>query len=419
MKFDTVSIVSVDTANNVLAADQDKLITGFRYRERHVRVEGEFGPWRIVKGGSGQLLHVEVPFASGRMQGSGKAVDLTGVVMKIELALKLIPVPETPDQKHLVFDIEDALERANSKEGAHALRIVDPSGKIPSLKLNVVREVVPTCLSKHVDKVSFVFASVATKTTGGLEMPHNAWRYVELGDGSAYLAIMGCETAITDTTMDPKLIKPKLDRIFALSKHAVQNRIILPYLNNSFKPKAHFKYNPKSKVIANSKPIKLPKMEHGIWWVDPTINSITFTLVPGHLRCVVKTVSKMPLWTTFNCDLTMNMPLKVVNHKVQFAVDPKPGVTHSVGLPPGLDVLVGWFVNWIVGFFHEPIVALLSNISKRMQSLNSPSVQPVSWLGLPDFRVDKSGLGDWLWLGEAQDLEPGHVERKATIEMAQ
>lgn len=389
--MDTVSVISAALANRALAAGANRLITTFDYREGRVRLQGTFGPWQIVPGGSGRLLRVDLPIKTGTANGlrGQRTKSLGGLTVRVDLSLRLIPAPTGGGVHDLCFDIEGS---GGSGGAALPLTVIDPEEILTPVERSALASAMGACLSAHAADISFVFAQVGRAGAGPLSMPNHDWRYVETGDGTGYLAIAGALGAISgDEDFDPELLKGEAQAVFALSYRAFYERILLPYLQSSFRPKAGFKLSG-AKIVSTSS-IRLPEQTSGVWWVKPTITGLSFVLKKGALEVTAVTRSEMPLWTTFDCTVVSTLPFVLnAKHDMRFQPDPKPKVTYSVGLPPVLDTLIGWFVNWIVGFFDAPIKAMVSGIATGMQSMNSRAGQPVSWTGIRDFETDAAEL---------------------------
>ena len=389
--MDTVSVIATSLANKSLAGSANTLVTEFSYREGDAKIAGRFGPWQIVAGGSGKQLHVDIPITSGEISGLPRKpkISLSGLTARVTLSLRLIPAPTGKDVHHLCFDIEDTLAQNGA---AVPLAIIDPDNRLSTIESRVLGESLSASLSENADDISYVFAQVGKAGAGPLEMPHHDWQYIETGDGKSFLAITGALLPISgEEDFDPLLLKNDANAVFALSKKAFCERILLPYLKSSFRPKCSFAI--KKQQIVSTKPVHLPRLKSGLWWVEPTISKLTFELKKGELTVTAKTKSKMPLGTKFDCTVVSHLKYHLdARHQVGFQTDPKPKVTYSVGLPGVLDTLIGWFVNWIVSFFHKPIVKMVSGIATALQGMNSRAGQPVSWTGQRDFQTEKAEL---------------------------
>lgn len=398
MGQDIVSLVSIELINEALAKNADKLITGFHFRENGIDLEGTFGPWQIIRGGAPKLLNVRVPIEEGRIEGlsGSKAIDLSGLALVLQLALRLIPSPSGKGGKDLRFDV--IREGMLAAPPVAPIEIIDPDGRLTAMQKAVLNEAITSCLSAHLPKISYVFASVDAAGNSAFAMPNSNWRYEETGDGRAYLAIMGALDDKAGEGVDPLLVKDGAEMAFAVSKKAFLGKLLHPYLSQNFKPRASFAYHNAQQTVSLTSKVSLPELKQGIWWVRPTITELVFSLSKGALDVKAVSVSEMPLWTTFKSTVRPHMPFTVRGGKVAFTPDRNPKEEHSVGLPGALDWLIGWFVNWIVSFFDKAITSVVQSITTHMQVLNTPGMQPVRWNGVSEFRSDMGELGDCFWL---------------------
>lgn len=89
--WDTISIIKKEKINKALELNWGKLNPSFNYESEGVSVCGQFSSWSIVDGGGGQLLRIQMPIQSGKLETPEKQFNLDGCTAYIDVSLSLIP----------------------------------------------------------------------------------------------------------------------------------------------------------------------------------------------------------------------------------------------------------------------------------------------------------------------------------------
>src|SRR3954454_20448278 len=107
--WDTVFVAAVDKINQALAGAGDVLIQTFTFTEDGVRASGTFGAWSIVPGGSGELLHLCFPIASGQFTRAPgvPAINLAGSKVVLQVPLRWLEGQDAKDTRELAFDLRE------------------------------------------------------------------------------------------------------------------------------------------------------------------------------------------------------------------------------------------------------------------------------------------------------------------------
>jgi hypothetical protein len=192
--WDTTSALDIDLVNQALEAEQEGLVNRFLHIRDNIVLRGLFGPWQIVRGGSMRLLHMDLHIRSGQARGirtkGTRPVELGGMILHVEIPLRMVPSPDGKAPAQLRFVIrEDDPEEVGK---ITALGLTDPHGQLDEMELRAVA----TCPDR---------LPVGASRQGGLRLcrghahkagswaatPHIDWAMLETGDGRAYLAILG------------------------------------------------------------------------------------------------------------------------------------------------------------------------------------------------------------------------------------
>jgi hypothetical protein len=402
--WDMVSVVPMERVNAAMAASSDTPVD-FSYRERPLLIEGRFGPWRIVPGGSVQLLHVDIPIAEGRYldaQGRPPIVDLAGLVLRVELALRLIPAPDEPGAQDLVFDVaRDGLDTALPP--VRPLMLEGGEARMGAQASRVLMLALASCLSAHPDRISHVFAR--TRTSGPMDMAHHDWAWLETTKGG-HLAMFG---SIADPTpdmrpdhADPRLLNDGRSRAFALSDKTFFTRVLGPWMNDGFRPRGRFNIGAKGVSLAT--PLALPPRKEAGYLLRPVLHRLTFVRKGAGLRLSVYCMTRLDGHSiTLHTEMTMTLPFAfdAKTGTVLLRPDPKPQSktwAEGGGIWGQIEALIA---NFVLLFLQDSIAALASSIAKAMHRMNTGDVPPVAWRGQPAFKASTAALEDCFYFAEA------------------
>ena len=242
--WDLVSLVDVALINERLREAAGDVVQRFQYKEENLRIRGVFGPWQIVPGGSRQKLHVDLPLKSGELRlhpGMQTRYPLKGLVLRVELALRIIEPTQEAGPRNLMFNL-DRTGLMGAEQPVTVVELFDPEGRIPEDDKRILSISLAACLKKHQDKIKFVFASVTS--TAGLSMPNLDWAYLETGGAGQYLAIAGAldpmPADLEADSIGDGLILPDMQGALGLSGRTLCQKVIAPSMNQTFKPQNSF-----------------------------------------------------------------------------------------------------------------------------------------------------------------------------------
>lgn len=419
--WDIVSVVPADRVNAAMAASGARPAE-FSYTEQPLKIEGRFGPWRIVPGGSVQLLHVDLPIAEGRytdVQGTPPSADLAGLVLRVELALRLVPAPEDPGARDLVFDVvRDGLDTALPP--VRALSLDGGEARLGPQASRVLMMALAACLSAHPDRIGFVFARA--RTTGPMEMAHHDWAWLETTKGN-HLTILGSVVPpgpdMRPDHVDPRLLGNGQTRAFALSDRAFFMHVLGPWMNDGFRPRGKFRASSASVTLAS--PLSLPPRKEGSYVLHTVLHRLDFRRKGAGLQAAVIAQTRIKgasIVLHTEMLMAMRFAFDAKAGTVLLHPDPKPKTkswAEGAGFWGRFEAIIA---NIVLLFMQESISAMAGSIAKSMHRMNTDAVRPITWHGQPTFKPASAVLDDCFFFAEAVNLaisedapSPGMLKR--------
>jgi len=408
--WDTVTALSVGAVNRALAANSNQLIQEFKVSGEtfgnSYELQGEFGPWQVVAGGSGSLLRLSVPIATGSIRpGVGAVVDLAGSTAVLEVSLDLLPTADGRSQ-HLVF----ALDRAATTGAVPQPGAVTPvslsapaaaTAELGTLGVELVLDGVAQALASDASAVSYVLASVnlvPPTANSWLTPVQSAYVYQEVIGAGSYLAILSTvssrDIAQLPRTVDPELFSGGGDAAFAISEDLFLEQLIRPALPQVFGGSADascFGYDPVKHVITAARQFGIAEVKEGAIWYTPNVTTLSLGVVGGALAMAVNGTCDLKAGISMDFWVTSQYPMiyQPATARISFGGDPHATSGHSAHIP-------WWF--WAGGLLVEAITqivvsvitdSLSSELSSRFGSVGLAALagQPVAWQGMSQFDV--------------------------------
>jgi hypothetical protein len=407
--WDTTSALDIDLVNQALEAEQEGLVNRFLHIRDNIVLRGLFGPWQIVRGGSMRLLHMDLHIRSGQARGirtkGTRPVELGGMILHVEIPLRMVPSPDgkTPAQLRFIIREDDPEEVGKIT----ALGLTDPHGQLDEMELELLQLALTDCLSAHLDKVAFVFAAVTPHKAGSwAATPHIDWAALETGDGRAYLAILGAlgqpTPEMEPDKIDPDLIVGEGTAYHAFSPRLYASQMLVPWLNANFKPKASFKAAGATAKLAA--PVSLSKIDTPVGKKTPVLRRLEFSMKKGGMGIFVKSTVDVGGGVTIHVEVTMFLPM-ILNAKtgiVGLRPDPKPKTKHWTEGHGPFGGFVKLFVDLILDITGTNVAAIAKGVATKMQSINTPAAQPVVWTGTRGFVATKAECDGVIFLADTR-----------------
>ncbi len=409
--WDTASVVQVAQLNKALASAKNPCLHVFSSQlGSEATASGEIGTWALV-GGSGDLLHLELPLTTGSITTGSGATKMTttfkDISVILEITLTLLPSNVQKEQQDLLFNFKKVgKSRSPGEDGVIVpLQMNDPNHQLKDEQTALLPVLVAQYLVDHASTISFVFASL------NLAKPaNNSWltpikfgySYYQEQSGTGYIVIYGVVTdrdvSKLNRQVDPLLIKGSAIAFYAISDAMLLKHVILPLLPNSYTYRdthGAFTFDPASNSIKNTKGIYVQSIKNGLLWYYPIINSLQVTVTGNALRTSATGTCNMYMGITLNFSVTTNCQAVFDDKQatLSFAKDPNPQKSHSTSwawyayLWGGADLIE---LIIVAAISDELSTSLNASISKTGLAQAMP--QSVKWAGLENFTIQGGEL---------------------------
>jgi hypothetical protein len=421
--WDTVFVADIREINQALAKDAGRSVETFRFDEHGFHIEGTFGAWEIVPGGSGDLLDLQITIAAGSlsMEGLAQPVDLAGVKVVLTVSLRFLPAPDASQTKVLTFHFDSVADHNTTAPGAGVVsfhKTIAPDGLLTPLQQTAVGMAIASALVHHAAQVSFVFAAVnplAATQAPWLQPRHLAYCYADVvGTGAQMLSILcvNAERPISDLPrqLDPGLLAPDQNAGLALSESLFLANVLIPALAQSFRtPVANFRpgtvpgLNQQGVLLANKFP--LPAVHKAGQTYTPWINALTAVVEDTRVQLEVHGTCdmKMNIRMDFRANSTLGATFMPATGSLAFSTIGSP-VFHKHIHVPWYDHLFDIF-GLVAEVILDVTVAVIGNeLGKSIAQVSSAreisSCAPnlVGWLGGTKFTPTQGGLATSLYL---------------------
>lgn len=407
--WDTSYATSATAINDALAVT-DEVLDNIEFTRDGVALHCRLGSWRIISGGAGELLHLEIPILSGCVGMAGNpGTDLAGIAVQLEINLRFLP-SDVSNHQQLNFNFQSVgVFGTPSAPGAVTpLRVIDPDQRLAFQEGAVLCLAIAQCLVERADAISFKFAEinlVAPDTANSWLTPVEcAYAFYQTGDGDAYLVVLS-STSKRDVSglsrkIDPALFAGSGEGYFAISKQMFLTHALLPLLPQVYpgNDASHFVYNAKHGVIKNSKPVSLAGVKSGLIWYYPKLTSLTIEIRGANVITKVTGVCDMYLGfnCTFSVSATSHASFDSQQGSLVFSKDPNPTSSHQAKIP--------WYA-WLGGAITSAVIAIVvpaiaggiaTGLGAGLKTLGLSATGPlnVKWPGMQTFTATAGHLAD-------------------------
>lgn len=406
--WDTAYATHIGQLNLALAAP-GATVRSFEAEEEGWMVRGTLGPWRIVPGGAGILLHLEVPITEGSLCSSGgPEASLAGVSVLLEINLQVLP-SKLPGEKELGFHFQHRGQPGGPATGATGavtpLKVLNPAG-LSFTQQAVLGAGLADSLVRQASAIAFSFASISVVppgATGSWLSPRScAYAYCQTDGGEGFLVIYGAtdgrNTDALPRQVDPALIAGQAQACFAISPALFLKNVIQPLLPQVYAGTnaAAFTFDAAHTTIRATRAIGVGGVKSGAITYYPQIQSLAITTAGSRLNVRAEG----------DCDMYMGMSLAFAvssQSESQFDAskatlslrkDPHPEVSHSSHIP-WYDYLMGPLAD-IIMLIVVPLVAdgIANGLNSAMQGMTFSNAGPqsVRWAGMKTFTIQGGEL---------------------------
>lgn len=350
--WDTIFAASTAYANNAMAQHASQLLPSVDTQVSGAlgtfTISAQFGPWQIVPGGSGQLIHVLLPITSGTFTcPGGDSYSLAGYQPIMQFSLQLVGTSGPSASQQLLFDIQQAGQLGQPA----AQGLVTPfafAQSVPITDLSLQRILLnglASGIAQQANAIIFAFASVGPVPSGTNSWlaPRNcAFAYYEVASGaSGYLVIFSTRGAASSlpTTIDPSLFAGNVPAAFAIGLPLFLANVTLPSLVSVFPGSSAGQFvvngTPAGLSLAKGSSLQLGGQQVGAITYDPQITSLS--LAPGDGAITATANGECNLYggcsMTFTATATNQFVFDQHAGTCSFQGDSNPSVHHDTSVP--------------------------------------------------------------------------------------
>jgi len=418
--WDTIFVATAAAANRSWVASQKQFAPQglpFTGRIESTSLNGIFDPWQITSGGAGKLIHLNVPIRSGTVTvGNTAAVDLSGIIVTVEVPLDLLPAENGGGNLELRFAFQSTTVPA---QDIKIIAVQDPERRLNFEQLAMFPPAMGACILANPKLMNFVFARlnpVAPGVPSWLAPTGSAFTYWETSGTPpvGYLGVLGVTDGRNITGMqrqlDSQIMAADGDAFFAISgamflRHVVQP--MLPAVFGQGTTAASFTFKPDDSgagSITNTGNIGLPPVRPAAITYHPKMTGVTVTLNTDQVQlgCSGNCDMHMGISLTFTGTYTNALIFDNSTRKLAFVLK-RSSFTHDTHIP-----VYDYFIPGILGIgdaILAIVVPLVGNsigngMASNMGLLTLASQPPatVQWAGLENFSVSAVTLNNGLAL---------------------
>lgn len=416
--WDTGYATTIAEVNQALA-DPAARPAGFNVTAQGMTVQGQFGAWSIVPGGSGVLLHLQTAITSGSISGGGAATaDLAGLAVVMEINLLLLP-SHLPGGLDLKFNFKTVGKTGTpSAPGVVTpMLVLDPAKKLAFAQTAVFGASIAQSLCDQAAAVSFAFANINLVAPAGsptwLTPVSCAYSYYQTDGGAGFLVVLSAtDSRNTDNIsrkIDPALATGSGNGFYAISEALFLQHVIQPILPTIYPgtDASYFHFDAANGVINATRAIGLPGTQSGAITYYPEITSLQIGVKGSNVTVAVSGDCdlKMGMSMTFSVSSSSASSVNASTGELSLAKDPHPSESHDSHIP-WYDYLMGPLPDIIMAIV-VPAVAdgIASGLSSQISGMQfaSAGAQNVHWAGMKKFTINggelNSGFRLWGTLG--------------------
>lgn len=286
--WDIISLTPIQNVNQTLSDHWIDL--HFRKNEGDIELQGTFGTWTFVPGGSGKILRVSCPILEGRLHVFGTELKLDGMTAVFNLMLNFFDRARftgkygTENQLDLMFDLRvpqyitecGNLQNNSDEELGGMVQPVDLL-ECTSVYKYTVLNLMTDYIIENAAKLQTVFASVILHSAQGSWLSPAVCRYAFLDGENPYLAILAVCTNrdISDLPLDVDVVDLDLSgqrSYYAVSKALFAKNTGLSCFTSLFRSSSD-DYSLCEEVLNNKCRVFMPKITVGAIDYEPYVES--------------------------------------------------------------------------------------------------------------------------------------------------
>lgn len=375
-------------------------------------IDALFDPWRVIDGGGGTKLHIEMPVKTGKASAtdliSGPVTSaIDGLIMVVEIDLAFFS-DKAAAKSHLKFNfLSVSKQLGDPKKGAFTIVNPDLHGLLPAQGAvwTALNNHVPDWLIGNNDFLSYIFASLNLAPTGAGSWltPYGAHYYCANGAAGSpgYLAIMAMvtdvDTSKMQATIDPALCDGTHDICTAFAGRVFLEHVVMPKLPDSYAGSNAGYFTMDYDSIINLGKLNCATVRYGLIDYYPVLTSLTIKIDGANLVSSgegsfdITGLAKSSVTFTE----TAKMKLDFASGSLTLSKDGTPVTDHDTHVPWWLYVVAAptlLFIGPIVLIIVDVVIASVSAAIANSVSQNRGNVDLSSWTASA---VDFPGGKSW------------------------
>ncbi len=423
--WDTVFVLTMDRANQALASGGSQLLTSISVRTTqpiNMELNGQFTSWKIVPGGSGKLLHLQLTFGSGTITVANQNASLNGVGVVVEVSLDLLP--ESGAQQVLRFSMLQAGKPGDAgKPGVVTPVTVVNAQALPPQHVAMLLEYIPQYLVQNASRISYALATVNLFQPGSgswLAPRQCDYAFERRVNAPDCLAVLGSMTAGNISGLprqiDPALMQAGNTGAFLFTGDLFLEHVVLPMVPTTLRADAkNFYFDSGQHAIRNHNSFGAVSVKKGAVTYHPSIDSFTMTVNGGSLQTQLSGSCDLGLNISMSFSITINnaVVFDPSSQTLRFQPDANPSQHHDSHIPwydyflgPIPDIIMAAVVPSIAGGIADNLTQFASS-----STIASKPPTPVHWTGMGSFSVKAAGLETALYLrGDVYSALGSHTD---------
>lgn len=413
--WDTVYAVNLNRLNEQLQNNRKSAIQDINIIQQEpipVAVTGHFKPWRIVPSGSGEFLHIAIPFEEGQMlleTGKTVRIDLRDTVVTIEIALRLIPSLVDPKQQELQFHIERVGKSDQPSELGmiRPIAIDSPYKQFTKIQEGLLMNAMCINLVNNASKITYAFAKINLVEPGSgswLDPVRAGYSFIGLKDThEGYLAVLSTTSNRDISQLERKATIPQLppdaNAYFAISERLFFEHIMMPAFSVALGSQVHtenFHFDPELPGLRNHSTLTLPSIREGLIDYVPHVDTFHAILSTNQLNIQINGNIDMGIGIVMSFDITFRNRARFDDTKklLLFDPDPQPVVHHKADIPWYLypiALIPAGLAAGIANLIANDIIVILEHITESLTLTNQAPIT-LTWAGMKPFDIKAAGL---------------------------
>lgn len=409
--WDTVFVADIATINAALSKSTAQLVETFEFNSQGFEVNGEFGDWSIVPGGSGNLLLLQLDITSGELTSGTKTAKLAGLGVIVKISLELLPSP-SGEGSVLAFDFKQVGAEGGGGAGVVSPHgISDPNNVLTPLMASALQQAVAQTLVQNASKISFVFATVnptAASAAPWLRPTATAYLYEQLeGTTTDVLALLNMTANRGDAGLqqriDPSVLAGTGNAAIGLSTELFMANVFRPALAQSLDTSPSKFQVAATGVLTSIGSIAMKTVSAAGESYHPNLTKVVATVQDTLISIEVNGGVSMGMNISMTFRASSRMSVSFSNGSLKFATYGKPSFSKSVNIP--------WYDHLFDVFGGVPEIILQATVAAIGSELGDgiassaaaseiPGVAPklVSWAGSDGFTPTQAGLATGLYV---------------------